>query len=182
MSFESEYSPEEIRDKLTVALTKLYERDRVLLDIDANERSLTHKLAEYLQVQFEGWHVDCEYNKEVDQVKRLPWKISKHEDGSRVYPDIIVHERKTSNNLLVIEVKKSGISGFDDLEKLREFATNSKFGYKNGIFLELGVSSISVQCFSKEKNDFEIDSYDYLMICDSPTAPLVQLGGINNEL
>jgi hypothetical protein len=43
--------------------------------------------------------VDPEYNRDGHEVKRS--------DGVIVVPDVIVHHRGTSDNLLVIEVKKS---------------------------------------------------------------------------
>ena len=48
---------------LEIALSELIERDSFLFEADANERSITHKLAEYLQAQFQDWNVDCEYNR-----------------------------------------------------------------------------------------------------------------------
>lgn len=53
----------EIENKLEKSLKRLLKDDFFLLESDAHERSITHKLAEYLQDEFEEWNVDCEYNR-----------------------------------------------------------------------------------------------------------------------
>ena len=55
--------PEDVKRRVIAAICALYRHDRELLDVDANERSITHKLAEHLQREFPEWHVDCEYNR-----------------------------------------------------------------------------------------------------------------------
>jgi hypothetical protein len=80
-----------------------------LLEVGINERTLTHKLAELLQLRFKRWHVDCEYNRLGDAQKTLPPAEStdtSDTQGRTIYPDIIIHKRRTPENLLVIEVKK----------------------------------------------------------------------------
>jgi hypothetical protein len=100
------------RDRLDSALQRLSDRDFHLLSADVNERSITHKLAEYLQAELPDWHVDCEYNRDRHDSKllELPHRsnVSSEDVHARtVFPDIIVHHRNTQENLLVIEVKKS---------------------------------------------------------------------------
>lgn len=53
---------DQVKERLETALRKLYVRDNYLLENDAHERSITHKLAEYLQQLFPDYDVDCEYN------------------------------------------------------------------------------------------------------------------------
>ena len=36
-----------------------------------NERSIAHKFATYLEDEFQGWDVDCEYNRNLEKQKRL---------------------------------------------------------------------------------------------------------------
>ena len=52
----------DIERSVKTALNKLFERDAELLQNDVNERSITHKFAEYLESEFPGWDVDWEYN------------------------------------------------------------------------------------------------------------------------
>ena len=145
---------EEIKEKVEYSMQKLREKDIDLIDIDVNERTITHKLAEYLQNQFTDYNVDCEYNRyedktkklrslanrsldtsnyKKDQIEQLIWE---DKDALTIYPDIIVHERKTPyNNLLVIEVKKSSnnISEDLDIKKIEELMS-PPYNYKYGLF------------------------------------------------
>ena len=94
------------------AAAELLTQDRHLLECDANERSITHKFAEHLQRRFPDWHVDCEYDRDGHDVKRLTlagrFNIKCDDvSATTVYPDIIIHSRGTCENLAVIEVKKS---------------------------------------------------------------------------
>lgn len=52
-------------------LKKFLKKDSYLSDVDANERSQTHKIAEYLQQIFPEYNVDCEYNRNLRQEKTL---------------------------------------------------------------------------------------------------------------
>ena len=124
---------EEVISNIQKAYSQLLERDGHLLTADANERSITHKLAEYLQLQFPAWNVDCEYNRNGIDPKKLISFVknikSDNTDAVSVYPDIIVHHRRTKNNLLVIEAKKSNFNGEDlDEQKLKAFKKD--LGYK----------------------------------------------------
>lgn len=56
---------------VVIALDRLIDKDRLLFEIDVNERSITHRLALYLQGAFPGWHVDCGYNRDEFETKEL---------------------------------------------------------------------------------------------------------------
>lgn len=87
---------------ITAALAKLLERDAYLLRVDANERSIAHRLALYVEEQFDGWDVDCEYNRDGHEPKEIAFGAEGDgEHGSRVFPDVIVHRRGSGDNLLV---------------------------------------------------------------------------------
>lgn len=86
-----------------------------MLSENLNERTITHKLAEYFQKYFQDYNVDCEYNRmmkgEEYITKKLNLKIEdiKTNDTTQktVFPDIIIHKRgNNSDNFMVIEVKK----------------------------------------------------------------------------
>jgi hypothetical protein len=143
------------------AIRKFRERDRVLLEIDANERTMTHKLAEYMQQEFQGWEVDCEYNKHIKNLKELPRPPKKFSgldfwedtDAKTVYPDIIVHKRESDKeNLLVIEAKKSSSKVDDDWDnaKLRAFK-RQPYNYRSAVFIKFLVG---------EKNGVELVTID----------------------
>lgn len=101
----------EIRDKVQKAFREFLKRDVHLLKVKANERSITHRFATYVQDQFPRFNVDCEYNRKEFEPKRLDsFRKSVSSDdvkGVTVFPDVIVHLRGTTNNHLVIEAKLS---------------------------------------------------------------------------
>ena len=150
---------EEIRDKLFIALNQLSKNDLWLLRNNLNERTIAHKLAEYLQQIFPDYHVDCEYNRDVEQnsgLKKVNILKERYEaikdkvvnglsiDVS-VFPDIIIHRRGTNKfNLLVIELKKTTNTDNEardfDIEKLHSFTDQSErntLKYNFGVFLIL---------------------------------------------
>jgi len=135
----------EIKTRAIAAICRLYCHDQDLLDVEVNERTITHKLAEYLQDEFPEWHVDCEYNRWYEQVKKLrirEWHSSPDDTEARtVSPVMIVHRRRTDQNLIVLEVKKaSGIAETHDIEKLRAFTGEPEYRYRLGLFLRIGTN------------------------------------------
>jgi alpha-amylase/alpha-mannosidase (GH57 family) len=116
-------SEKEIMSVLKRAYKKFLVNDAYLLQVEGNERAMTHKYAEYLQQEFPSWHVDCEYNRLGDDIKR----VDLHNGDDRVIPDIIVHRRGTSNNLIVIEAKKLGRLTTQDEYKLKAYLEQRTF-------------------------------------------------------
>jgi hypothetical protein len=97
-------------DKVVCALGEFYARETHLFDKDLGERVLTHRLAVYLERQFDGWDVDCDYNRIGERRLRLPKAsiVSTDDDsGKSVFPDIVVHRRSVPENLLAIELRKA---------------------------------------------------------------------------
>jgi hypothetical protein len=86
-----------IAEKVGLAVQQLIANDADLFIHDLHERTVTGRLADHLRPHFPEWHVDCEYNREGHEIKRV--------NGNVVVPDIIVHRRGTQDNLLVIEAK-----------------------------------------------------------------------------
>ena len=137
-----------IERKVNHAIQMLFKNDSDLLKRDVNERSITHKLAEYLQIQFDKWNVDCEYNKNGDVIKELEGikdalnKIPdcvEHITTDRVFPDIIIHLRgDNTSNLLVIEVKKrtNPNNSICDEKKLELFTQKGQYHYSFGLFIK----------------------------------------------
>jgi hypothetical protein len=135
-------SRDDVKRRIIAAVCMLYRHDRELLAVDANERSITHKLAEHLQREFPCWHVDCEYNRRGAEVKRLNvnFRDLRPDDleAKTVFPDIIIHRRGTDQNLVVLEIKKSaGSDNTRDIEKLKAFTAVSEYQYIYGLFLKL---------------------------------------------
>jgi metal-sulfur cluster biosynthetic enzyme len=130
--------------KVKNAIEKFKQCDSVLLEIDVNERTMTHKLAEYLQQEFRDLNVDCEYNRQIKDTKKIlhpsitrkGWDFSEDTDAKTVYPDIIVHKRLSDDNVLVIEAKKSSRedNGDWDKAKLRAFK-GEEYKYRRAFFV-----------------------------------------------
>lgn len=113
---------------LNEAIELLFKIDHYLLDADASERSLSHRLAVHMIDRFPNYDIDCEYNRDGFDVKKLTLSarnVSDNDvDAVTVFPDIIVHKRgDQNNNLLVIEIKKASslVSHDYDIEKLQAF-------------------------------------------------------------
>jgi hypothetical protein len=130
-----------------LCLERLLTNDRYLLIHNVSERAITHRLAVYLEQTFLGWHVDCEYNRNVDAVKRIHRIIGRKLPEDDVYPDIIVHRRGNhESNLLAIEVKKANNLNTDwDIAKL--LAYRREYHYQHALYLvfETGKESAGVK-------------------------------------
>ncbi len=59
------YSKEDIEYILKKALDMLLSKDNYIIKIDVNERTITHRLARYLEDYFPDWNVDVEYNRHI---------------------------------------------------------------------------------------------------------------------
>lgn len=155
----ADYSANALSARLCEAIGKLMERDRDLLVLNASERCVSHRLALYLQEQFPKLNVDCEYNRDGPDLKRLEppdeplyWD---DDEAKSVFPDIIVHLRNRSDrNVLVVEMKKTATGSLADFDrdKLAAF-TGPGFGYTLGAFIvfatgdEAGI--VSIEWFPK---------------------------------
>ena len=139
----------DVEARVTKAMDGLLRDDSYLLEHDANERSITHRLAVHLAIEFPGWHVDCEYNRDGHEPKRLALPkrtdvASDDEHATTVFPDIVVHHRGTRANLVVIEAKKSTNvdDGAWDQRKLAAFT--KQLGYRTTVFIKLVTGSSDV--------------------------------------
>ena len=133
-----------VRHKVELALHYLYKNDHFLITNSTNERSITHKFAEYLQRLFPEWHVDCEYNRRGENhSKDLP-------DQETSYPDIIIHKRNTMDNLLIIEAKSihsQNHSDEADKRKISSFIEDVRYAYRYGLWI----------CFYDEISETQLD-------------------------
>jgi hypothetical protein len=155
-----------IKGKIEKSLRKVLKNDKYLLEKDINERTIAHKLATYLQSEFRGYNVECEYNGNVlrdngrKYIELLKYELQTLGDLSEkektidkeiierhVFPDIIIHKRGTADNFCIIEIKKSTSkisSDYDEL-KLKSYTSSeheNDLKYKLGVFIKFkaGVS------------------------------------------
>lgn len=130
-----------VESALYNAIDQLLRSDSEILFIDVNERSISHRLANYLEPYFSGWNVDCEYNRNHEDPKRLDIQrrniSSDDTEATTVYPDIIVHRRGTDENLVVIEMKKTTSYEQDDYDLGKLNAFKSQLSYQYAIFIKV---------------------------------------------
>lgn len=138
---------------LKKALRKLYNTDLLLLNpkYDINERSISHKLAIYINEFLEDYpdyDVDIEYNRmstnysedgiDVGNIVAKSINYEKHpQKESYVYPDIIVHKRNQLENVSIIEIKMSWKNNRKklDYEKINQYI--EQLNYQHGVFVEI---------------------------------------------
>jgi len=130
---------EAVEQSMRNAIEMLYSRDANLLQ-SGREWAIAHRIAVYMEAEFEGWNVDCEYNRQ--GVKNDPKRSSR---SAIVRPDIIVHHRSKIDlihNLLVVEIKYRELENGDD-QKLSDFTSMPidprQYQYQYG----LGVSNFA---------------------------------------
>jgi len=145
---------EHVREAVLRGIQQFYADHGLLLEIDANERSVTHWLANCLQPEFPQWDIDCEYNRKGELPKELKASAEtvavQDTDARTVFPDIIVHRRKRPENILIAEIKKAGsrVGPEKDLAKLVDFGHEGDYAYKFGIFAVLGIGQFLMQWFA----------------------------------
>ncbi len=119
------------------AINEFILRDSYLLEHDVHEQAISHKLACYVGKRIDGWHVDAEYNRNLQRPKSLS-------SCGRVRPDILIHRRGLNNdgdtkdnNLLIIEVKKSPSQQDKDADTniIQAFINEYPYFYKYGAFI-----------------------------------------------
>lgn len=125
---------------LMAAIEQVLAYDAALLEDGTGERSIAHRLAVYLEREFGGWHVDCEFNRQGEETDRRTKRVAQalpdlpeSRDGqgtADVTPDIIVHWRRKKRNLLAIEVKPSDSGDIPkDRVKLQQYLAEPHLTY-----------------------------------------------------
>ncbi len=98
-------------NKVIAALRDFYAHEGFLFEKDIGERAVTHRFAVYLEKQFPGWSVDCNYDRLGERTLHLPHGTIVSTDdhlGKSIYPDVVVHQREIPNNLLTVEIRTAG--------------------------------------------------------------------------
>jgi hypothetical protein len=135
-------------NKVVAALEAFYSRESYLLDNDFGERALTHRLAVHVEHQFDGWDVDCDYDRLGERTLRMPHgSIVSTEDhfSKSIFPDIVVHQRDVPNNLMAIEVRKASNHQPLEHDQLKLKALTDPhiwFAYEVGILVVLARKNV----------------------------------------
>lgn len=102
---------------------------------------------------FRDWRVSPEWTRREEEEKLTAWNDEAGKEHlRRIRPDIIVHHMHTQENLLVLEVKRSGVKRglADDILKLtlmtRKVSKNPDYhyGYTVGVHLILNIPESKV--------------------------------------
>jgi len=135
---------ENLKSIIDEAINEFILRDSYLLEHNVHEQAISHKLACYIGKRIDGWHVDAEYNRNLQRPKSLS-------SCGRVRPDILIHRRGLNNdgntkdnNLLIIEVKKSPLQQDKDADTkiIQAFINEYPYFYKYGAFIAFDGSEI----------------------------------------
>ena len=135
--------------KVVAALQEFFAREGYLMERDLGERALTHRLAVYIEKQFSGWEVDCDYDRLGERTLRMPKaSIVSTDDhlGKSVYPDIVVHRRAVPDNLLAVEVRKASNHQPPEHDQHKLCALTDPylwFAYRIGVGLTLAKTGVT---------------------------------------
>lgn len=128
---------DEATNLINTALNQFIQHDSQLLDLKACERALHFKIAHYMalsQIIQPPLTLDCEYNRHLRNQKFL-WLLGR-QLPSKVFPDILVHERNSDeNNMLVLEIKRPGQRLQHDQNKLRAFVNQLHYRHAGHIII-----------------------------------------------
>ena len=139
-----------VLNKVIAALHAFYATEGFLLEQEAGERALTHRLAVHVERQFPGWETDCDYAWPGDRMLRRPrGPIVSTDDhlAKSIYPDIVVHQRAIPNNLLAVEVRKSANHPPPDHDRHKLRALTDPhlwFAYWIGVLLTLDRKKVAM--------------------------------------
>lgn len=139
---------QEFLKKADDAVRLVYKNDFDLLELDANERAIAHRLGVYLEPSFKRgdvqFTVDCEYNRYGEELtpKSLSGiEICKNSENptDSIVPDILIHIRKScdKDNLAAFEIKSNGtLSECDHLKLAGLTSLREKYKYEFGLGIE----------------------------------------------
>ena len=158
------------------AKEKFLKDEKEIIRIDINERTLSARLMFHLQTlllseiyqeSYKEYSVDCEYNRRKEIVKILPKEYRELEKKDKqIYPDIILHQRNSEKNLMIIEMKKTYSldeggknENRDRLKFLTSLRKENKYKYLLGVYFEVNKfpDKCKIEFFVKEKK------YDYFV-------------------
>lgn len=135
---------DEVKNRLSSALSRLVRADLYLLERDLGERCIAARVALHLQPLFKTHAVDVEYNRLGLDPKRLlglPFECARYRnefDESLAVPDLIVHRRgRPGPHLLVVEFKKTSDRRGPGCDRLRLCAFREQVGYDYGALVLL---------------------------------------------
>jgi hypothetical protein len=137
-------------NKVVTALREFYAQEGFLFEKDLGEPAITHRFAVYLEKQFSGWAVDCNYDRLGERTLHLPHGTIVSTDdhlGKSIYPDVVVHQREIPNNLMSVEVRKASNHTAIEHDQHKLMAMTDPhvwFAYGMGVLLVLASNSVTM--------------------------------------
>lgn len=126
---------EAIRRSLEDAVREALSKDWDLVALGCHEQAISHRIAVYLEHRFQGFSTDCEYNRRDSSVKRYTNELG---EVKNMRPDIIVHKRISSINLMAVEIKaNNNPDSPTDPAKLKALASQPGYRYKATAFVRI---------------------------------------------
>lgn len=172
-TFRNKIMFQDVKILLEYGLRKFYQNDYMLLDYDdkteyVSERSIVFHIGRYMKEKmdtlsdFDGANLDCEYNRNMNDPKRIYYPTPNGLRARNIIPDLIIHKRMSNDdNLLVIEFKKQSAPHCqinNDIEKLKYLTNdNYEYNFKYGLLIFICNDNVCVKCF---KNGKEWEDYD----------------------
>ena len=175
MNLKDKITYEDIKSLVEKALNSFYENDAILLDY-CNENSVVCErcmvfrigwyMLEIMKVlpNFQWADLDCEYNRNINNPKAIHvYGLDNLYFKTRnVIPDLLIHQRKSNeNNLLVIEFKKGNPSKdqkLADEEKLICFTDEKNdYSYSVGLYVELHREKAEIKVYQNGRNQANLN-------------------------
>lgn len=152
-----------IRQRVLLAIQCFYVHDRYLIETEIQECAISHRLAVYIEQQFAGWHVDCEFNKNGNDPKLAEIAVKSKR------PDIIVHVRGPQGpNCLAVEIKKAATINTIDRDKCRRYVTELRYAW--AVCVSFQSSSANLEWQSGKRKRFELDDLNCPILIEATMA------------
>lgn len=123
---------------LDKSISKLVKKDKHLIQTNAGELTINHRLAIYLEnnlpSKYKTFNVDCEYFRDITNANTT--NINRKENNNKKpVPDIIIHKRGYNfpTNYIYLEAKREK-STKEDISKIQSFIKD-KYCYKFGVYI-----------------------------------------------
>ena len=152
---------DEVIVNIKSSLSEMFKNDMILIDNDANERTISSTLICYLKEIIKDYDIDSEYNRHGSEIKT----INSNTGQKIIIPDIVVHKRNNDRyNLVAIEIKKStNPKRENDEEKLKSLTEKDSYDYKYGVLIILDMDSPdSVSYLEIFQNGEKVNRINYI--------------------
>ena len=160
----------EVIQIFSCALKKLFENDMALFTYDVQERAIAIRLGMYLReyllfAEAGGVMIDLEYNRDGANPKRPHDHMEG--DGRWISPDIILHQRGSSNchyknDIFFCEIKKSSDDD-NDAKRVKEQIKDKNYKYGINLY-KLSATEVKLDFYlfaTEERIDIIRKQYHY---------------------